>query len=38
MSDILTKEIEKLPLAYPVLSPDEAARLDTAKEELLNEK
>lgn len=38
VSDILTKEIEKLPLAYPVLSPDEAARLDTAKEELLNEK
>lgn len=38
VSDILTKEIEKLPLAYPVLSLDEAARLDTAKEELLNEK
>ena len=38
VSDILTKEIEKLPLAYPVLSPDEAARLDTAKEEVLNEK
>lgn len=38
VSDILTKEIEKLPLAYPVLSPDEAVRLDTAKEELLNEK
>ncbi|MCZ3768909.1 polyphosphate kinase 2 family protein [Limosilactobacillus vaginalis] len=38
VSDISTKEIEKLPLAYPVLSPDEAARLDTAKEELLNEK
>ena len=38
VSDILTKEIEKLPLAYPVLSPDEAARLDTVKEELLNEK
>lgn len=38
VSDILTKEIEKLPLAYPVLSPDEAARLDAAKEELLNEK
>lgn len=38
VSDILTREIEKLPLAYPVLSPDEAARLDTAKEELLNEK
>ena len=38
VSDILTKEIEKLPLAYPVLSPDEAAILDTAKEELLNEK
>ena len=38
VSDILTKEIEKLPLAYPVLSTDEAARLDTAKEELLNEK
>lgn len=34
VSDILTKEIEKLPLAYPVLSPDEAARLDTAKSEL----
>ncbi len=31
VSDILTKEIEKLPLAYPVLSPDEAARLDTVK-------
>lgn len=38
VSDILTKEIEKLPLAYPELSPDEAARLDAAKEELLNEK
>ena len=38
VSDILTKEIEKLPLAYPELSPDEAAKLDAAKAELLNEK
>lgn len=38
VSDILTKEIEKLPLAYPKLSPEEAAKLDSAKEELLNEK
>ncbi|MBB1063113.1 PPK2 family polyphosphate kinase [Limosilactobacillus fastidiosus] len=38
VSDILTKEIEKLPLAYPKLSSEEAAKLDSAKEELLNEK
>ncbi|WP_251575554.1 PPK2 family polyphosphate kinase [Limosilactobacillus agrestimuris] len=38
VSDILTKEIEKLPLAYPKLSPEETAKLDSAKEELLNEK
>ena len=38
VSDILTKEIEKLPLAYPELPPDEAAKLDAAKAELLNEK
>lgn len=38
VSDILTKEIEKLLLAYPELSPDEAAKLDAAKAELLNEK
>ena len=37
VSDILTKEIEKLPLAYPELSPDEAAKLQSAKEKLENE-
>lgn len=38
VSDILTKEIEKLPLAYPELSPAEASRLQSAKEELMSEK
>ena len=38
VSDILTKRIEKLPLAYPTLSPAEQAKLGAARQELLNEK
>lgn len=37
VSDILTKRIEELPLAYPTLSPAEQAKLTTARQELLNE-
>lgn len=37
VSDILTKRLEKLPLAYPTLSPAEQAKLGAARQELLNE-
>lgn len=38
VSDLLTKLIEDMPLAYPTLDPAEAARLDEAKQTLMNEK
>ena len=37
ISRLLIKELKRLPLAYPVLPPDEAARLQGAKEALLSE-
>lgn len=37
VSDIFTKRIENLPLAYPQMAPDQEAALIKAKEELLNE-
>lgn len=38
VSDLLTKLIEDMPLTYPTLDPAEAARLDEAKQALMNEK
>lgn len=38
VSDILTKRIEELPLAYPELAADKRAELAHAKQELENEK
>lgn len=38
VSDILTKEIDRLPLAYPEVSPENKLALQAARKELLNEK
>lgn len=37
VSDILTKRIEELPLAYPTMTPDQEAELATARQMLLEE-
>ena len=37
VSDILTKRLEKLPLAYPTMSPDQEKELNLAKQLLQDE-
>lgn len=37
VSDILTKRIKKLPLAYPTMTPEQEAELVTARQMLVNE-
>lgn len=38
VSDILTKRLEKLPLAFPTVTPEQKAKLSQARQDLLNEK